>query len=626
MPQLDSTTLIGTLASIGTTARASNAQRAPFIASRLRATAQACLLLAASLTVYPQAAYAQDADPQHPDFQVTEHQDSSALAPDTATNNDTALTEPESCQILYSAGSPALFDFVGTRGRVSFADYAGYTIGNIHYHVLPIFNENDPDENNWLFRSANWLHIDTKEKTIAKQMIIATGEPLEPLTLNENERILRANDYLIDAMILPQKICGRRLDLLVVVRDIWTFSPTASASRGGGDDSSGAGLSEKNLFGSGQRVSIGYFQDSERNGTTVSYRNPLLPHRLSLRLGASDTSDGESYLGSLTKPFYELNSTWSAGVSVAHESLAQTIERNDIVINKYQQTSDAAEVFFGWSAGRRNNVVNRWSVGITNATDVFERLPNDTTSLPADEQLTYPWVEWSYQQDKYKTEDNINRSHQQEDIQLGLSNSIRLGYANERFGSDSEAVVFSTYTGYARYLSRRNLVRSAISTNGQRDNNTVKNTFFSTAMDHFYFINDKNRWYTRVAFTGARNIRQDEQLSIGGNDNLRGYPNDYQRGNRRWVASIERRRFSNWHLFNLAYVGAAAYIDAGKVWDTETPNAANTDTLADLGFGIRLSPSKFRIEKVMHIDIAAPLVNRDEVDDYQLIVTGRVDF
>ena len=253
MPQLYNPTPLGTVAG------ALGGILAGPLVGTFVATTLALLLLTASLN-----AYSQDADAQ-----------------ESGSNANPALSEAESCQTLYSPGSPALFDFVGTRGRVSFADYAGYTIGNISYHVLPIFNEDDPDENNWLFRTANWLHIDTKEKTIAKQMIIVTGETLDPLTLNENERILRANDYLIDAMILPQKICGNRLDLLVIVRDIWTFSPTASASRSGGDDSSGAGLSEKKLLGSGQRVSIGYFQDSDGNCTTVSYRKPLLAHRLS---------------------------------------------------------------------------------------------------------------------------------------------------------------------------------------------------------------------------------------------------------------------------------------------------------------------------------------------------------
>jgi hypothetical protein len=41
---------------------------------------------------------------------------------------------------------------------------------------------------------------------------------------------------------------------------------------------------------------------------------------------------------------------------------------------------------------------------------------------------------------------------------------------------------------------------------------------------------------------------------------------------------------------------------------------------------LRLSPSKFRVDLVLHLDVAAPLVNQDEVDDVQLIVTGRVDF
>ena len=77
--------------------------------------------------------------------------------------------------------------------------------------------------------------------------------------------------------------------------------------------------------------------------------------------------------------------------------------------------------------------------------------------------------------------------------------------------------------------------------------------------------------------------------------------------------------------FNLPYQVYAFY-DAGKVWDTETTGASDTDTLANIGFGLRLSPSKFRLDKILHIDVAAPLRHVDLVDDYQVIVSGRVDF
>lgn len=538
---------------------------------------------------------------------------------------DTAPEDRNSdCVAGFSPDDLALFNFVETRAQVNFGQYASRTIGSIEYRVLPIFNEQDPDENNWLFRAANRLHIDTREGTLRKQMIIHAGEPLDPRTLTENERLLRSNGYLIDAMILPRRICEDRIDLLVVVRDVWTFSPSVSASRTGGEDSSDAGLSEDNLFGTGQSLSLGYYHDADRNGRTLRYRNPLIHERWAFRIGAADNSDGEELDVSLIRPFYELNSTWSAGATSSYSSLRQEIEYNDQVINSYLQTREGYSAFLGWSQGRQNDTISRWQFGVSSSTERFRAL-DDTRTLPTDERQRYPWISWSFEEERFATADNINRSHRQEDIQLGFSHYVQLGYAHEDFDSDRNEVVFTLSTGYATYMNQRHLVHTQLYTRGQRDSTAVRRTFFGSAAHYYYFINEKNRWYARISFDGARRIREDEQLTIGGDD-LRGYPDDYQRGNRRWVMSIERRRFSNWHIFNLAYVGVAGYIDVGSAWNTEGATPTSPETLANVGLGLRLSPSKFRVDKVLHIDVASPLVNRDEVDDHQIIVSGKVDF
>ena len=66
---------------------------------------------------------------------------------------------------------------------------------------------------------------------------------------------------------------------------------------------------------------------------------------------------------------------------------------------------------------------------------------------------------------------------------------------------------------------------------------------------------------------------------------------------------------------------AVPFVDAGQAWEQGQPAVARWLTQ-----GLRLSPSKFRVDRVLHLDVAAPLVDQDQVDDVQFIVTGRVDF
>lgn len=529
----------------------------------------------------------------------------------------------ESCELVYDYGDPALFEFVETRQKVDFSLYQGRAIGEIHYTVLPIFNEDDPAEDNWLYRTANFLHIKTRETTLKKQMIITSGEPLDRDHLRENERLLRQNDYLVDAMIVPHRICTDRIDLLVVARDVWTFSPTASASRSGGDDSTSGGFTESNLLGSGQRVSTGYFDDADRSGHFFSYRNPLLPARMQLDLSYTNASDGESISGGLERPFYQLDSRWSGGLDVQRENLLERIEVNDRTVNRFRLEDNRYEAFVGWSPGVKEEAIARWRLGITDEEERFSAVPNETTSLPEDERRVYPWLSWEYQENQHLVASNLNRAQRQEDIRLGWYHFVRAGYASKSLGSDNESIIFSLSTNNTRFIRRHHLFRSGLSAGGRYQDGNFVSTLYGGDLSYYYFLNQNNRWFARLNLDAGSNLRQDEQLTIGGNDNLRGYPTNYQRGDRRWVFSVERRRFTNWQIFNLAYVGGAVYVDAGQAWEQGQPRGS---TLANAGLGLRLSPSKFRVNRVLHLDVAAPLVDQDKVDDVQFIVSGRVDF
>src|ERR1700722_1811390 len=44
-------------------------------------------------------------------------------------------------------------------------------IGAIEIHILQIFDLADPQDNNWLFRTADQLHVLTRESTIRAQLL-----------------------------------------------------------------------------------------------------------------------------------------------------------------------------------------------------------------------------------------------------------------------------------------------------------------------------------------------------------------------------------------------------------------------------------------------------------------------
>lgn len=536
---------------------------------------------------------------------------------------------PPACDQYFSRGDPALFRFVDTREQVDYTKFAGMRIAGIEYVVLPIFNEDNPEENNWLFRTANTLHIETRPDTVERQMIISNGETLKPGLIQENERLLRDRSYLVDAMILPHKVCGNDIHLLAVVRDVWTLKLSASASRSGGENRTSTGLTEENLLGTGQSISVGYFKNADRSGRTFSYSNPhLLNDRTELDVTYQDNSDGEARAASLVHPFYQLDTRWSAGITVDEESEIDTIEREGQLRNIYRDDQKRYEGWYGWSAGRQGNFVQRWSLGFTDDEETYGVVPETLSPPPEDRRLRYPWVSLEAIEDRYWTTSNISHSHRHEDILLGFYTYLRAGYAKKDWDSTINAVVFRAEQRYTASFGDHHLLQFRASSDGRHnlDTDLPESTFYHGVVQYYHFPDRKNRWFARGRYSVARNVNQDEELSSGGENSLRGYPDDIQRGNRQWIFTVERRHFTDIHLFNLAYIGAAAYVDVGRTRDTYDPETRDNPTLSNIGIGLRASPSKFSIDKVLHLDIAVPLAERDKVDSYQIIVTGKVDF
>jgi hypothetical protein len=120
----------------------------------------------------------------------------------------------------------------------------GAVIGQIVLERANVFDLNDPDENNSLYRLANRWHIVTREKVIQQQLLFKSGDTFSERLLDESGRILRQNIYLYDASIKPIRAQNGVVDISVETRDVWSLGPDLSFSRKGGENRSGIGLEE----------------------------------------------------------------------------------------------------------------------------------------------------------------------------------------------------------------------------------------------------------------------------------------------------------------------------------------------------------------------------------------------
>ena len=101
------------------------------------------------------------------------------------------------------------------------ADSAFPIIRSIQIDHKPVFTEDErlqvpylPDLT-FIFRAANFLHIDTKEEVIRRELLVREGDPADPFLIEESERNLRALPYIREVKILSSPAPGGQIDLVV---------------------------------------------------------------------------------------------------------------------------------------------------------------------------------------------------------------------------------------------------------------------------------------------------------------------------------------------------------------------------------------------------------------------------
>ncbi|MBU2886892.1 hypothetical protein KO507_14075 [Gilvimarinus agarilyticus] len=504
----------------------------------------------------------------------------------------------------------------------------GRIIRSIRYKRVGVFDENDPDENKSIYRFLNNLHINTKEYVVSSQILFAEGDTLDPDVIQESERLLRRREYLTGAFILPERVCQGTVDLVVVTRDSWSLEIDASFSHSGGDATTGIGISDDNIMGSGTSFSIGYDQEADRTGVRYSLQTDhILSSRWSTQLSYSDNSDGKNAIVQLERPFFSRHTPWSAGILYSDVTEAEIIRSKGDEVNSYQHERGLQQVFYGHSIFTTKRSTQRLLVGYSIEEDHF--FPNkDTTDLgiPEDRKASYPWLEYQYLEDRYAVYRNLNQIQRTEDVPLGITFGFRMGYGEAEPGRHGDVVRYLGNYQHIFSVDDAHLLRVYLGVNGRDHMNSedYDSSVWSSEVSYNYMQSSKNRWYTSISYDVGQDLAQHEELTLGGIEGMRGYPTSFQRGKKRMLATLERRYYSDWHWFNLIRVGAVAFLEAGKAW--EGPDNNNNHMLANFGLGLRLSSSKVRVGNVVHLDIATPITERDGIDDYQILIKAKRHF
>src|SRR6266496_1696410 len=494
----------------------------------------------------------------------------------------------------------------------SFAELeaAGAVIGEIRIENLNIFDLEDPKENGVLYRAANFLHIQTRAEVIRRQLLFKPGERVSVRLIDETERLMRSSRILYDISIVPVAYHDGVVDIDVKTRDTWTLEPGVSASRQGGTNRRGATLKDTNVLGTGVLAGVERSYDADRTTTQYRVTQPrAFGGWTTIDYAYAQLSDGENRALSVVRPFYALDTRWAAGFSGANDNRIDSLYSNGIKVAQFRHRQDNAEAFGGWSEGLVDGWAQRYSLGVTYHKDTYNVEPDLPApgQLPSDNTLAAPFFRYEVVEDGYEKVKNRDLIERPEYFAMGFQGHVQLCRASTSLGSTQNMWLYS-----------------AASIDGQSGYGPLDRQLLSSSIRYYGHPDKRTLLFASVAVDALQDPTLSSQLLLGGDTGLRGYPRNYQSGDKRALLNVEERVYTDWYPFRLFRVGGAVFYDFGRAWGGPNGNTANTGWLSDVGFGLRILSARSAFGNVLHVDFAIPLNRDPNIRSVQFIVTTKV--
>jgi outer membrane protein assembly factor BamA len=506
----------------------------------------------------------------------------------------------------------------------------GAVIGDIIFLNQDIFDESDPRENNKIYRLANQLHIKTREATLRAQLLFKSGDPFSWRVLRETERNLRRLDYLFDAHIRPIRWDGTRVDVAVATRDVWSLQPGISYTRKGGAESSSFEIEEENLLGYGKSLAIARSKDEERTSLLVQWRDlNMWGSRWRDDLVYSSNDDGHIRSAFFQRPFFSLDTHWSAGFGGRDERRVDPRYDLGEVIDEFRHDIASVDVSGGLSNGLIDGWTRRVVAGYRYIREEFASEPGrlPPLELPPDRTLSYPWVGMHWIEDEFIETQNLNQIGRTEDLYYGTSYRLELGWSAETLGATSDAAIVTAAAGTAfRWDDDRHSLFLTTGASGRVASGDIANGLLNGNARYYWRWDPKRVLYASLDGTTTDDLDPEDQLLMGGDTDLRGYPYSYQAGTGRMQFTLEQRFYTDWFPFRLFHVGGAVFFDAGRTWGRGIGGAESLGWLKDAGLGLRLGNARSGFGSVIHLDVAFALDATEDIDEVQFIVETKRSF
>jgi hypothetical protein len=473
---------------------------------------------------------------------------------------------------------------------VSFMGYSGMKIRKIEIKRLNVFgsNINSPDfhEPNKIEKLLNKTHLNTNENIIKKNLLFSEGDTISPLTLSDNERLIRQLPYIDDARIVIVPVSDSEADVIVITKDIYSLGGKLSFS---GFDKGSLSLFEKNIFGMGHEfgIEIPYdhkFSDSPGFGANYQVNN-IFKTFSNLNVYFYDGLGKKTYGFDLSRNLVSSATKYAGGISIREMFTSDDLDSLAVPASVKYNLQD---YWFLRSFLLNKESVSRLILGVryTN-NNVFDHpfiLPESYHYLQR-YKMFLGSVSFSVQ--KYYKAKLIYGYGRTEDIPYGGLLNLTLGKEINEFKS-------RTYLG--SYLS----VGESINNLGYFFASAGFGTFFNEGKTEQGSLSLKTNFISNLSYLGRSRIRNfanveytrgfdrysDEYLNFKSENGFSGFRNDSTGNAQRLSLSIESVIFSPVSFYGFRFA-AFGFADFGFLFGTND-FVGSGDILSAIGFGVRI--------------------------------------
>ena len=213
------------------------------------------------------------------------------------------------------------------------------------------FTDTTETANSWLEKTGNKIHIKTKQFTIRNFLLFKKNMPLDILSLQESERLLRAQNFIrsVEVKVKYANKSRDSVDVFVDVLDSWSLIPEANIST----SRNTIKLKDRNFLGLGHQFESGITDrlDDGQTGYRFRYMIPNFKNTfINTSVGYNKELNG--FYGkyfAIDRPFYSPLTKWAGGIYLDEQYRREFLANDVLESNEQNFKYQSQDVWAGRS-------------------------------------------------------------------------------------------------------------------------------------------------------------------------------------------------------------------------------------------------------------------------------------